>query len=438
MINYKTLLLLAGISGFTAFGQDTGSTSAPLANNKGQLYISPNGVLSTKYDFVNKQGGDFRNNGEFHVYQNLENQGEFFDYKGELPQGVTIFKGNKLQHISGDYMKFNDIVFDNTTDKEAFKILSDIDIQGAAEFKDGIVVVKQETGSITFLHGSKVNYVHDEGHVKGRVDKQGSNTFTYPFGDVFLNEVTGEQNNFHRPAMIAAETQGKYTDLFSGYYGAADAKEVFATKDNTEGIIKDIDNKEYWIIESSKDTQTNIILSLTWDDRITPAEFIPKSNDDREFAILRWDPNLQIWLNEGGIVDLANKTITTPTKVRGYGYFTLGVVEVEDIIEGGVVIYNLVSPNDGSNNDYFRIEHLEHYPNNRVEIFNRWGSKVYETSNYNSNGNVFRGYSDGKITVDKDAKLPTGTYYYVITYQYQKDGVMKNVKKAGYLHLENN
>ena len=432
MINYKALLLLAGISSITAFGQSTSGT-APLANNKGQLYISEKGILSTKYDFLNKEGGDFRNNGEFHVYQNLENRGEFFDFKGELPQGLTIFKGNKPQFISGDYMKFNNVEFDNTTDKEAFEILSDIDIQGEAHFKDGIVVVKEENGSITFLNGSKVGYVHDEGHVKGKVDKQGNSEFTYPFGDVVENG-----NSIHRPAMIASETGGKAGDIFSGYYGFADASSVFTGRDNKEGIITQVDDKEYWIIENSNNTDTNIVLSLTWDERTTPKELIPSDDSDKQFAVLRWDEKLQIWLNEGGIVNMANRTVTTPTKVRGYGYFTLGLVDTDNMLDGGVVIYNLVSPNDGSNNDYFRIENLDRYPGNKVEIFNRWGARVFETSDYNSRGNVFRGYSDGKITVDKNAKLPSGTYYYVITYPFESNGVVKNVKKAGYLHLDNN
>ena len=33
-------------------------------------------------------------------------------------------------------------------------------------------------------------------------------------------------------------------------------------------------------------------------------------------------------------------------------------------------------------NDYFVIEGLENYPDNHIVIFNRWGSQVFETSNY--------------------------------------------------------
>ncbi|MHC5202949.1 T9SS type B sorting domain-containing protein, partial [Myroides sp. LJL119] len=85
---------------------------------------------------------------------------------------------------------------------------------------------------------------------------------------------------------------------------------------------------------------------------------------------------------EGGVVDLVNKEITTPTSVRGYGFFTLATVKTDIILDGDVVIYNLVTPNGDGKNDYFEIENLYKFPENRVEIFNRWGVKVFETDGY--------------------------------------------------------
>jgi len=50
------------------------------------------------------------------------------------------------------------------------------------------------------------------------------------------------------------------------------------------------------------------------------------------------------------------------------------------------------------------------------------GVKVYETTNYDPNGdgsvNVFNGYSQGRVTIGKNSKLPSGTYYYVVNYEY--------------------
>jgi len=45
-----------------------------------------------------------------------------------------------------------------------------------------------------------------------------------------------------------------------------------------------------------------------------------------------------------------------------------------------------------------------------VEIYNRWGSLVFQTEAYNNTDNYWDGYSQG----DKNHKLPVGVYYYVI------------------------
>jgi len=88
------------------------------------------------------------------------------------------------------------------------------------------------------------------------------------------------------------------------------------------------------------------------------------------------------------------------------------------------------------------LSNIHNYSNNKVEIFNRWGARVYETRGYDPYGdgssNVFRGYSDGKATIDKGTKLPSGTYYYVITYEYTDSNGSRMIKKAANLHLETN
>ncbi|WP_396189420.1 gliding motility-associated C-terminal domain-containing protein, partial [Flavobacterium sp.] len=75
-----------------------------------------------------------------------------------------------------------------------------------------------------------------------------------------------------------------------------------------------------------------------------------------------------------------------------------------------IEVFNAVSPDGDGLNDTFKIEGLECYPNNTVEIYNRWGVKVYETSSYDNFDNSFKGFSDGRTTMSRSEKLPTGTY----------------------------
>ena len=103
-------------------------------------------------------------------------------------------------------------------------------------------------------------------------------------------------------------------------------------------------------------------------------------------------------------------------------------------------IYNALSLNDDGKNDIFLLDGIECFPNNSVEIYNRWGAKVFETASYDNNYNVFKGVSTGKGTLSRNEKLPTGTYFYIINYQYNLDNSsqFENVQKTGYLYIVNN
>ncbi|MFC6095440.1 gliding motility-associated C-terminal domain-containing protein [Flavobacterium qiangtangense] len=102
-------------------------------------------------------------------------------------------------------------------------------------------------------------------------------------------------------------------------------------------------------------------------------------------------------------------------------------------IEGCTInVFNAVSPNDDGSNEIFYIGGLECYPDNQVQIFNRWGVLVYEVNGYNNNDKSFRGYSGGRVTVNKSEGLPDGTYFYFLKYK-RPDGSVS--EKSGYLYL---
>jgi gliding motility-associated-like protein len=73
------------------------------------------------------------------------------------------------------------------------------------------------------------------------------------------------------------------------------------------------------------------------------------------------------------------------------------------------------SPNGDNINDYFEIIGIEEYEGNSIEIFNRWGNRVYQAKNYGINTvpKFWDGRSNTGIRLGND-ELPTGTYYYVL------------------------
>jgi uncharacterized repeat protein (TIGR01451 family)/gliding motility-associated-like protein len=97
-----------------------------------------------------------------------------------------------------------------------------------------------------------------------------------------------------------------------------------------------------------------------------------------------------------------------------------------------IKVYNAVSPDGGGKNDRLYIEGLDCYPNNSLEIYNRWGVLVFERDNYNNEDRAFRGVSEGRVTVEKSQELPVGTYFYILKY---KDNSSNAIDKSGYLYL---
>ena len=98
-----------------------------------------------------------------------------------------------------------------------------------------------------------------------------------------------------------------------------------------------------------------------------------------------------------------------------------------------IVPYNAMSVDGDGKNDHFHIAGIERYPNNVVRIYNRWGVKVFETEGYDNVTRVFRGISNGRVTVEQAEKLAQGTYYYVIEYY---DSNNNKESLVGWLYLK--
>jgi gliding motility-associated-like protein len=80
---------------------------------------------------------------------------------------------------------------------------------------------------------------------------------------------------------------------------------------------------------------------------------------------------------------------------------------------GDIEIFTGLSPNNDGKNDIFFIQYIDLIPEtqkNKVTIFNRWGSKIFEVSDYNNTTNVFKGLNEN------GSELPSGTYFYKIEF----------------------
>ena len=125
-------------------------------------------------------------------------------------------------------------------------------------------------------------------------------------------------------------------------------------------------------------------------------------------------------------------TIEYKVKSNAYGVEKIGRVTVTITNDADLEFYNAISTDEGSQNNGFIIKNIDLYPNNNLKIFNRYGVLVYEKDGY-TNTDPFKGISTGRATVNKDGKLPQGTYYYVLEYT---DGQNQKQQKAGWLYIK--
>ncbi|MDC0380422.1 gliding motility-associated C-terminal domain-containing protein [Flavobacteriaceae bacterium] len=393
--------------------------------NTGVLHVNPGTIFSSVTEFDNQAAASFTNNGESYFYSHFNNDGTVgFDAAGERLTRFEAPYGNnpdEVQELTGANLShLFDIQFNNDTAlMPTYKLHSQISVANEADFNLGIVQDDVHGGLLIFEDDATAISVSDDSHVDGKVQKKGDDAFTYPIGDIKGGAGYYRYAAIDAPGNVDHDFTAKY--FFETPIGKT--AEGHTPTTNKEGNISLIDNAEFWTITKDKGS-ADVMLTLSYDAATTPtAIHTPEAN----IRIVHWDDAQKLWVDLGGIVDANANHVTTPATLDEYGIFTLA--RVEDTSE--LIVYNGISNNGDGDNDYFFIKGIKNLANNNVKIFNRWGVKVYETDDYDSNGNVFKGFSNGRATIKKSEKLPTGTYFYVVSYDYGG----KRINKSGYLYL---
>ncbi|MBL86540.1 MAG: hypothetical protein CMO82_07765, partial [Winogradskyella sp.] len=138
------------------------------------------------------------------------------------------------------------------------------------------------------------------------------------------------------------------------------------------------------------------------------------SEFDGEWTVGQLDPDqveiLEITVEVLGFGDYANTAFVDSAD---------GGVDIDPVNDEGtasvdpicLTIYNEFSPNGDGVNETFIIDCLERFPNNKLEVYNRWGNVVYSKRGYL---NDWSGTTNGRAVMGQSDELPVGTYYYVL------------------------
>jgi gliding motility-associated-like protein len=98
------------------------------------------------------------------------------------------------------------------------------------------------------------------------------------------------------------------------------------------------------------------------------------------------------------------------TGANGCKYPILLFVGVDSDQDCRLKFYSGITPNGDGQNDVWIIDNIEQFPENTVEIFNRWGQSIWWGEGYDNDIISWRGNNGNN---DEGDQMADGTYFYV-------------------------
>ncbi|XLS29360.1 gliding motility-associated C-terminal domain-containing protein [Flavobacteriaceae bacterium M23B6Z8] len=252
-------------------------------------------------------------------------------------------------------------------------------------------------------------------------DNAGNFTITWTYDDGNGNSIQQTQNvivTCAPPELDLAIT--KSADKTEA--AVADTVEFTVTVENTSTIaatnisIEDVlpDGFSFISVSASQGSFDEVI-----------GEWTIASLEAGSSASLIMNTRVEDGTNYTNIASLAflDQTDTNPNNDRD----EVTILVITPPASGCLTVYNEITPNNDGVNDFFFIECIENYPNNFLQIFNRWGTKLFESRGYLNN---WAGTAEKGVNVGAGRNLPAGTYFYTIDF-----GDPNTPNKSGWIYI---
>ena len=276
-------------------------------------------------------------------------------------------------------------------------------------------VVNNTNTSLQYIYQNHPDYQNNnpfqnsslQSNVPGNVSKNPVNISKNP-----TNNTSSKLPHFVLPEYICSETSFELKpDVINQNF-----KYVWSTGERTTSITVrnsgiytlTIFNPENPLESSVSQTNVNIIpkpaTSIPSHEVIcsgSTLKLIPDIDNSEQYSYF-WIPTYQtvkdIVINDQGLYVLA---------ITGCNTYYDSVLVTKEHCD--VMIPNVITPNNDGINDYFYIQGLDNYPGTKLTIYDRAGSLVFSSNDYQNNW-----------TGDK---LPNGTYFFIFRFS---DGIEKH------------
>lgn len=361
------------------------------------------------------------NNGNIRIHEG-GNLGFHTDLINDSPfddnSGLAGFYGTDLAVFGNVVPLFYDV--EVAVDNDLILTLG-LDTRNNTNFILGDIYTPKSNSAVyyNFLANAFYNGESDLTKVNGYAAITNQQNFMFPVGDM----------DFLRPLTLNSESANPFAKC-AYFFDDPNTQSVFSESFNTSELDIDVEavsSTEFWRLEGSVPST----VSISWNERSNMSAL---TDDATKIIVVGWSKASQRWINlEASTVtgSLEQGFVTTESFTPDdYEIVTFGISKIpfEPLAKDVLTLDNFfVSANGDGINDSFYVEELEQSPNNMVRIYDRYGLKVFEKSNY---VNEFVGVSNiNNFVISREDGLPEGVYFFTI------DMLDLDLSYQGFLYL---
>ena len=245
---------------------------------------------------------------------------------------------------------------------------------------------------------------NDLSKIEGYAAITNQQNFGFPIGDA----------QFLRPLIIRSESTNLFAKSAYFFEDPNNSPSLSSSYDTfeTDLDVESVNDREFWRLEGN--IPSNVTLS--WNERSALSNL---TDDATKIIPVGWSKVSQRWINLVGSTAVGTLTegfVSTYAFIPDeYEIITLGVSKIpyEPLSREVLSLDNyFVSVNGDGINDSFFIPELLDFDRNMVQIYDRYGLKVFEMVNYTDE---FKGFSNlDNVPFGSEKGLPIGVYFYTI------------------------
>lgn len=282
-----------------------------------------------------------------------------------------------------------------------------INVTNNLNFIDGIIAssLNDQTVYLNFEQEAFFTGENDTSMIIGYAAITGKSTFSFPVGD------EGQL----RPLLINSDSNNDLAICTYLFENPANPISLSATYDTNAKVnnIGEISTNEFWILQ----TDVPSTVTISWNQRSDLARLADEVDD---IILVGWSKSSNQWVAIGNSAISGNLEqgflISEKFAPNDFAAITFGTRPLprDTFVVNNPTLGNyFISPNGDGTNDVLVFDELEGTGANLVIIYNKFGQKVFELSDYT---NEFNGVSNiDNFVISRDTGLPEGIYYYIVT-----------------------